>query len=495
MRVTPLMRRPRGAMLLRDWPWWRLPLAARTYVAAVNLAAIGAAVAAGFWTDWRLLDLFKCLLLVACGLVSVAATPRIAYSQGGAVKDFLTVWILPVAILLPPVYSLLAPIPLMALTQWRVHRGLAYRRVFSAAAIGLGYAGASLLFHFISAHIAGHVVGLGMHALTWTLAVTACEIVGWVVHCLLIYVAIKLTDRTARASEVMLNREAVQSDFVEWDLGILITIVVAISPLLAIFAVPTVLLLRRFVMHAQLVAQSRVDAKTGLLNVSTWEREAVAEISRAVRARVPLSLALIDIDHFKSVNDTHGHLVGDRVLRALSNAMISQLRDYDRAGRFGGEEFVILLPQTSETDAHRIAERLRKYVAGLAVPVDETDNPDCVHLTISIGVAAMDAGCRELTDLLAAADAALYYAKRTGLNRTHVFAAAGAVPAVSAVPSQVNGHAVARKAAGLVRWRQGAEGEGRYRRLHRSVGGRAQRPGDQDRQDEPGGCLGVYIGA
>jgi diguanylate cyclase (GGDEF)-like protein len=453
MEASSPARRPGWTMFLRDLPWWRLPKAPKTYVAAVVGAAIVVAVVAGSQTTWRGQDVLKFLLLLGCGFVSVAATPRIAYSQGGAVKDFLTVWVLPIAILLPPVYALLAPVPLLALTQWRVHRGLAYRRVFSAAAIGLGYSSASALFRLVPARIAGHPVGLGVHALTWTLVVTVCEIVGWVAHCILIFVAIKLTDRSARASEMMLSREAVHSDFVEWDLGILITVVVAINPVLAVITVPTVLLLRRFVMHAQLVAQSRLDAKTGLLNVTTWEREAAAEVSRAVRTRSPLSLALVDIDHFKAVNDTYGHLVGDKVLRAVTDALMSQLRDYDRAGRFGGEEFVILLPQTSQRDASNIAERLRNHVAGMAVPVDDSDEPACVRLTISVGVASMDVASRELTDLMAAADAALYYAKQAGRNRTHVFASVAGpnqvtptASTLASAPPHLDGHAAASEA-------------------------------------------------
>jgi diguanylate cyclase (GGDEF)-like protein len=97
------------------------------------------------------------------------------------------------------------------------------------------------------------------------------------------------------------------------------------------------------------------------------------------------------------------------------------LRGYDLAGRFGGEEFILLLPQAREADARAVAERLREYVAGLEIPID--DEPDCcifVRLTISVGVAALDGEQRELTDLMAAADAAMYYAKETGRNRTHV---------------------------------------------------------------------------
>jgi diguanylate cyclase (GGDEF)-like protein len=161
-----------------------------------------------------------------------------------------------------------------------------------------------------------------------------------------------------------------------------------------------------------------------LLNASTWEREATVEVDRAVRTNTPLAVALVDIDHFKLVNDTYGHLVGDRVLRAVTDALRGQLRGYDLAGRFGGEEFVILLPQAREHEARKVAERLRTHIAGLEIPID--DEPDCltfVRLTISVGVAALDGVARELTDLMAAADAALYYAKETGRNRTHVISA------------------------------------------------------------------------
>ena len=148
-------------------------------------------------------------------------------------------------------------------------------------------------------------------------------------------------------------------------------------------------------------------------------------------------MALLDIDHFKSVNDTYGHLVGDKVLRAVADALTAQLRPYDKSGRFGGEEFVILLPQTAEDDARHIAERLRTHVANMAIPIDDTDGAQCVHLTISLGVSSMEGTDCGLTDLLAAADAALYYAKQNGRNMTHVFPA---VPALNG-----NGQVVDRR--------------------------------------------------
>jgi diguanylate cyclase (GGDEF)-like protein len=271
------------------------------------------------------------------------------------------------------------------------------------------------------ASFAGGTVGSGWHAFTWCVAVAACEIIGNRGHHFLILGAVKLSAPQMRIWEMEWNREALQALFVEIDLGILITLAVALSPALVLIALPTVLLARRFLIFPILEAQSRVDAKTGLLNVSTWELEAESELSRAARTRSPVALALVDIDHFKSVNDTYGHLAGDRVLRAVSEALTSHLRDYDRAGRFGGEEFVLLLAQTGESDACRIAERLRTNIAGMVVPIDDRPDAPCVQLTISIGVTAMERDTkRELTDLLAAADSALYHAKQNGRNKVAV---------------------------------------------------------------------------
>jgi diguanylate cyclase (GGDEF)-like protein len=445
-------------LLVRDWAWWRLPGLLRLYIGVVPAVAVGLIALAGASTEWTPGDLVKFLLLLGCGVISVVATPRVAYLQAGLVRDFLTAWVLPVAILLPPVYAMVTPIPLLVLTQWRVHRGAPYRRVFTSAAIGLAYGAASLAFHAIPASFAGGTLGTGRHALTWTAAVAACEIVGWLVHNFLIISAVKLSDPSAHLRDIALNREALLGDFAQMDLGILITVVVAVHPVLAVLAVPTVLLARRFMMHAQLLAKSRIDTKTGLLNVSTWESEAEREIARAVRTRSPLAIAMVDIDHFKVVNDTHGHLVGDRALRAITGTLREQLRSYDLAGRFGGEEFVILLPQTREAQALRIAERLRIHIASLIIPVNEaatvgaatvgdattvgdaatigeTATGPVVRLTVSVGVASLDRIGSELTDLVAAADSALYLAKQAGRNQTRIAIAGTPTPLAQAVPA------------------------------------------------------------
>jgi diguanylate cyclase (GGDEF)-like protein len=429
MEASSLTRRLLAYADVRGWAWWQLPWVLRCYVGVVPAAAAVLTCVAAARTTWHAADAWKFALLLGCSLISVAATPRVVYRHGGITRDFITVWVLPIAILLPPFYAMVTPIPIYVLTQFWVFRGIVYRRVFTVGAIALAFGGVSLLFRAFPASFAGPAIGTGLHALTWAVAVAICEQVGRRGNQLLIAVGIKLTDPSVRFAEQELDREALVADFAEFDLSILITIVVAVSAVLAIFAVPTVLLVRRFMMHGQLLAQSRIDSKTGLLNASTWEQEAATEVDRAVRTGIPLALALVDIDHFKSVNDTHGHLVGDKALRAVTDALRSQLRGYDLAGRFGGEEFAILLPHAREVDALNVAERLRVYIAGLSIPVrDNDESGPHVKLTISVGVAALDGASRELTDMLAAADAALYHAKETGRNRTHVVTASALGP-------------------------------------------------------------------
>jgi diguanylate cyclase (GGDEF)-like protein len=424
MEASSVTRRLLARADVRGWAWWQLPWVLRCYVGVVPAAAAVLTCVAAARTTWHAADAWKFALLLGCSLISVAATPRVVYRHGGITRDFITVWVLPIAILLPPFYAMVTPIPIYVLTQFWVFRGIIYRRVFTVGAIALAFGGVSLLFRAFPASFAGPSIGTGTHALTWAVAVAICEQVGRRGNQLLIAGGIKLTDPSVKFAEQELNREALVADFAEFDLSILITIVVAVSAVLAIFAVPTVLLVRRFMMHGQLLAQSRIDTKTGLLNASTWEREATAEMTRAVRTGIPLALALVDIDHFKAVNDTHGHLVGDKALRAVTDALRSQLRAYDLAGRFGGEEFAILLPHAREADAHTVAERLRVHIASLSIPIrDNDESGPYVKVTISVGVAALDSASRELNDMLAAADAALYHAKETGRNKTHVVTA------------------------------------------------------------------------
>ncbi len=167
-----------------------------------------------------------------------------------------------------------------------------------------------------------------------------------------------------------------------------------------------------------LEAQAHTDALTGLANRRRFFEVGESELLRARRYGTPLSVLMLDIDHFKDVNDAHGHSAGDRVLQSLSRTCLEVMRTVDVAGRVGGEEFAILLPETGLEGAVEVAERLRVAIAKSAVARDEGAP---IRYTVSIGVAALD-GNSNLDTLVSQSDTALYDAKRGGRNRVCTFA-------------------------------------------------------------------------
>ncbi len=160
--------------------------------------------------------------------------------------------------------------------------------------------------------------------------------------------------------------------------------------------------------NAKLGQQNVTDALTGIPNRRAYDQKLTEEYSRAKRTGAPLSLLLIDIDHFKHYNDTFGHPAGDAALQSVARVLMSSLRPYDFLARYGGEEFVIILPSTDLTDAIVVAERVRTLVASSEFPHRK--------FSVSIGVARLDveAGARALVQ---AADNGLYRAKASGRNK------------------------------------------------------------------------------
>jgi diguanylate cyclase (GGDEF)-like protein len=416
---------------VRAWPVWSLPRWLTIFVVTViviDVAAIGIAASLTTVTGH---DLTLFGLLLACTAVAVELS-RKAGEQGGMIKDVQGVWELPVAILLPPLFALIAPIVRIALVQWRVRRAPTYRRVFSGASIGLSYGAASVTFHGLSSLVPTTAAGTLSHGMVWTLLVALSVLVKSLLNKAMIMTAVKGTDPAARIRTVLFGGEALYNDAAEICISILVTYGVAGNPFLAPVAVPIVTLLQRSLRHAELVNDARADSKTGLLNAATWEREATAEVARAVRTRTSMAIAMLDIDKFKAINDTYGHMVGDQVIKEIAHSLNDLLRDYDRAGRFGGEEFALLLPQTRAVDAFRIAERVRANVAGLSIIAPGTTGGERVHVTVSIGVAALDSGSnREYAELMAAADAALYRAKAGGRDQVQMISTTRGLSAIS----------------------------------------------------------------
>jgi diguanylate cyclase (GGDEF)-like protein len=184
--------------------------------------------------------------------------------------------------------------------------------------------------------------------------------------------------------------------------------------MLVFHAVLTALLVTRLV--AELQHRSRHDTLTGLLNRRAMDEALAAQLQRSLRNGEAFAVMMIDIDHFKSINDRHGHAVGDGALRHLAALLRTAVREVDRVARYGGEEFVVLLPDVSLADAQPLAERLREQVASQG----HVQGPLALAFTVSIGVAEWRPGHDDLAQLLSRADAALYRAKQAGRDRVEV---------------------------------------------------------------------------
>ena len=161
------------------------------------------------------------------------------------------------------------------------------------------------------------------------------------------------------------------------------------------------------------------DALTGLHNRGWLDDAFDREIKRSERDELPLALIMIDVDHFKNYNDDFGHLAGDQVLKTVADAIRSPLRPNDLVARFGGEEFAVLLPETTVRNAETIAERLRERVT--KADPGMLDRKQLPAVTISLGIAGRQQGY-SLDMMIAAADVAMYHAKRNGRNRVEVAA-------------------------------------------------------------------------
>ena len=413
----------------RSWQLFALPPPVVGYVFAIIAADLGLTLRGILGTPVRAADVALFAALLVCGAICIEATRRLGQPTG-VTRDLLSAWWLPIALLLPPVYALVAPIALGVLLYLRVRRTPAYRRLFSSAALGLAGATASVVFHHVGPAVAAarSVPWLGHPtAPAWlmqpavVLTAVCCAVLFNVLNMGMVAVAAHAAQPQASWVEVLWDRESLLLDLTEICVGVLVLIACALSPVLLCVALPPVIVLQRSLMHQQLQAAARTDPKTGLLNPTAWQREADTEIARALRAGESLALLLCDVDHFKRVNDTYGHLTGDEVLRGLAAELRQQVRGSDVVGRFGGEEFVVLLPRADADEACMIAERLRHRASVMPIYADN----DAVNVTVSIGVAVLGVHGRDLLELLTAADLALYRAKDAGRDQICVHAADG----------------------------------------------------------------------
>jgi diguanylate cyclase (GGDEF)-like protein len=195
--------------------------------------------------------------------------------------------------------------------------------------------------------------------------------------------------------------------------GLVIVVAGLVNPILCLVGVPLVAASTAAVMELSRSRTADLDRKTGLLNEPAFTYLATRELERAARTRAQVSLLMLDLDHLKRLNDTHGHLAGDVAIVGIAEQIAARMRSTDLACRFGGEEFTVLLPDTGLRGALALAERIRLDVA--RYPVAGRDGSP-VPISVSIGVASW-APPSMLAELKQAADDALYEAKNGGRNR------------------------------------------------------------------------------
>jgi len=165
--------------------------------------------------------------------------------------------------------------------------------------------------------------------------------------------------------------------------------------------------------HDEIYRLTTIDGLTQVFNRRYFEETLDREISRCIRYSREMSLVMIDIDHFKQINDTYGHLAGDHVLKHIASAIKTKIRREDVFARYGGEEFGLLLPEVDTKGALLMAEKARKLVEKHKFEFDKQE----ISVTISLGVATLKSGQRDSADLVRAADVKLYEAKTSGRNR------------------------------------------------------------------------------
>ena len=422
--------RPLGAGRWAAWSVWQLPVPARVMV-LTGVAGYFGALATAVW------DLLKGAPLHAPAYHQIGVAAAFAFAavasaeismrfawprarQDRVSRDLMAVWLLPIALLLPPAYVMVTVIVLRGYLFARVWRAQLLKNVYTTAALGLAYGGASLV-HRLVLHAtmdtnvtASQFTGGGIAAVSLVLAVMTY----WTMNAVLIAAVVVMTAGADALRNFLKDREGLVVDIVAACLGTLAAVLWATEPMLAVLLLPPVLLLEHQ-LFSGLRQAVRTDLLTDVANPQYWREVAGREVERATASDDHVAILMIDVDHFKSVNDRYGHLAGDEVLAAVARTIAQALRPRDLVGRLGGEEFGAVLSGLNLLDAEGAAERLRTQVRDIRV---RADSGEWISVTVSVGVSELSVTGGDLHRLLDAADTALYVAKAAGRDCVRVAA-------------------------------------------------------------------------
>ncbi|KAA9161361.1 GGDEF domain-containing protein [Amycolatopsis acidicola] len=368
------------------------------------------------------LDWLRFAILTVGATVHIQLTRRQEERRRNRVRtvliDLTAVWVFPAAIILPAPLTVLLVLLIRA-QHWFVARRPAHNFVFSS------------ITHMLAATVA-HTVFVALGGQHWeALSVLGSlgefgklVLVGLVYEAVqILYVGSILSLAGKPSVQTVLGSKADNLlEAITVGLGAITAILlVVLPPTVAIMAVVTVVF-NRLAELDQLQDDVRTDPKTQVYNMRGWTESAERALNRATKSEDGLGILMIDLDHFKWINDTYGHPAGDDVLRNLAQLLDEVTRPSDVVGRFGGEEFLVLLPDTDQATATGAAERIRSAVAELRIVTTDKrgDQTTVSDRTASIGVAVFPAHGDSLEKLMQAADAAVYEAKEGGRNQVRV---------------------------------------------------------------------------
>ncbi len=412
------------------WVVWALPARVMTPVLVVELTALGLFALDLTRNSFSRADLLAAGMLGVLGVLHTEVAVglerlrrQVADTPHG---DLSSVWTFAGAVLLPP--ALTTGVVLVIFThQWlRVWRSIgvpAYRHMFSTATVVLACHAAVAVLRYGGG---GPLVQLDGPRELVTLVL--CVLVYATVNTGLVAAAIALSAPQPRPSPARLigHWDENMLEVATLCLGALVAMGIATNPWQVPLVMAPLLVLHRAVLVRQLEEVASTDSKTGLLTAAAWHAQAAKELRRSQRGHSCAAVLILDLDHFKSVNDDHGHLAGDQVLSAVAGALRGEVREHDLVGRFGGEEFVVLLPGMGlggggAAELHAIAERIRHRISTLAVVVATSRGSLTIAgLSASVGGASFPDHGMGLEHVLQVADAALYEAKRDGRNAVRI---------------------------------------------------------------------------
>jgi diguanylate cyclase (GGDEF)-like protein len=427
------VRRPSG------WALWTIPTRLLGPVLLVELTAVALTVLCLTPSELDRRSIGLAAMLCAFGLAHSEIALRVERVRRRVTEtlhvDLSSVWTFAGAVLLPR--PLAAGVAVVVFTHlwWRSWRPRVpvYRHVFSTATIVLACLAAGT--------VTGAFPGDGTFAVQGEVPGVVLLVVAILayttVNSALVAGAVAVSSPQPDIGKVFGRWDDNLLEFATLSLGAITAVALSINPMLVVLVLPPLLVLHRAVLVRHLEEAASTDGKTGLLNAAAWHVQAEQALRRRRRGDGVRGVLVLDLDHFKAVNDTHGHRAGDHVLSAVAGVLRSEVRERDLIGRFGGEEFVVMLAGADGggvVELEAVAERIRRRVEALRVEIPTPDGPlSVMGLSVSVGCAVSPESGADLRDLLLVADKALYAAKGAGRNTVRMGTVVASRPQLPAV--------------------------------------------------------------